>query len=89
MPFWTDATIADLLADRGANPLLRSYLWSYPAGLDWFAALADRAATVAPEVLRAAYREPLTPDDLAALWPTGPPIGGPGGTVRLRKPPLP
>ena len=71
VPFWTDATIADLLADRGANPLLRSYLWSYPAGLDWFTALTDRAATVAPEVLRAAYREPLTPDDLAALWPTG------------------
>ena len=88
VPFWTDATIADLLADRGANPLLRSYLWSYPAGLDWFAALADRAATVAPEVLRAAHREPLTPDDLAALWPAGPPIGGPGGPVRLRKPAL-
>ena len=89
VPFWTDATIADLLADRGANPLLRSYLWSYPAGLDWFAALADQAATVAPNVLHAAYREPLTPDDLAALWPAGPPIGGPGGTVRLRKPPVP
>ncbi len=88
VPFWTDATIADLLADRGANPLLRSYLWAYPAGIDWFAALADRAATVAPEVLRTAYREPLIPDDLAALWPAGPPIGGPGGAVRLRKPAL-
>jgi len=89
VPFWTDATIADLLADRGASPLLRSYLWAYPAGLDWFAALADRAATVAPEVIRAAYREPLTPDDLAVLWPAGPPIGGSGGPVHLRKPAVP
>ena len=86
VPFWTDATIADLLADRSSDPLLRSYLWAYPAGLDWFAALADHAATVGREVLRAAYREPLTPDDLAALWPAGPPIGGPGGAVRLRNP---
>ncbi len=85
VPFWTDATISDMLADRGADPLLRSYLWSYPAGLDWFAALADAPATVGRKVLRAAYREPLTPDDLAALWPPGPPIGGPGGAVRIRK----
>ena len=89
VPFWTDPAIADMLADRGSNPLLRSYLWSYPAGFDWFAALADRAATVAQEVLRTAYREPLTPDDLAALWPAGPPIGGPGGALRLWKPALP
>jgi hypothetical protein len=89
VPFWTNETIADALADRGANPLLRSYLWAYPAGLDWFVALADARATVAPEVLRAAYREPLTPDDLAAFWPTGPPIGGTGGPVRLRKPAVP
>ncbi len=89
VPFWTDEVIADLLTDRGANPLLRSYLWAYPAGLDWFTALADAHASVAPEVLRAAYREPLTPDDLAALWPAGPPIGGTGEPVRLRKPAVP
>ena len=89
VPFWSDAMIADLLADRGANPLLRSYLWAYPAGIDWFIALADDAATVAPDVLRAAYREPLVPDDLVALWPAGPPIGGPGGLVRLWKPAVP
>jgi hypothetical protein len=40
------------------------------------------------EVLNAAYREPLTLTDLADLWPAGPPIGGPGGIVRLRKPPV-
>src|SRR6266851_10249587 len=79
VPFWTDSTISDLLTDRGADPLLRSYLWSYPAGLDWFASLANAPATVAREVLHAAYREPLTPDDLVRLWPAGPPIGGPGG----------
>jgi hypothetical protein len=89
VPFWNDATIADALTDRGSNVLLRSYLWSYPAGLDWFAALADSRATVTPDVLHAAYREPLTPDDLAALWPAGPPIGGTGGPVRLREPAVP
>ena len=78
VPFWTDDRIGDLLADRGTNPLLRSYLWAYPAGLDWFTALADRGTTVAAqEVIRAAYRDPLTPRELESLWPAGPPVGGP------------
>jgi hypothetical protein len=77
VPFWTDEAIGDLLTDRGADPLLRSYLWAYPAGADWFVNLADHAPTdTVSAVLRAAYRDPLTPDDLARLWPTGPPIGG-------------
>lgn len=84
VPWWTDAQISNYLADRAVNPRLRSYLWAYPAGLDWFAALADSGAAVAPDVLRAAYRAPLTPFDLAALWPEGPPIGGPGNPVDLR-----
>jgi len=86
VPFWTDDSIADALSDRSVDPQLRSYLWSYPAGLDWFVALAAADATVIREVLHAAFREPLTPAQLAALWPAGPPIGGPGGAVRLRKP---
>ncbi|PRX02945.1 UNVERIFIED_ORG: hypothetical protein CLV66_113143 [Actinomadura viridilutea] len=45
MPWATDAAIADLLTDRGANPHLRSYLWAYPAGFDWFANLADADTT--------------------------------------------
>jgi hypothetical protein len=81
VPWWTEAQISDILTDRGANPQLRSYLWSYPAGLDWFAALADAGSDVTRQVLQAAYREPLSPADLAALWPTGPPIGGPGPTT--------
>jgi hypothetical protein len=64
VPFWGDDEIADALADRGANPLLRSYLWSYPVGLDWFAALADAAdQDTTRELLHAAYRQPLTPPD--------------------------
>jgi hypothetical protein len=89
IPWWTDAAIADFLTDRGADPLLRSYLWAYPAGIDWFASLAQTDAKVIREVLHAAYRAPLTPADLAELWPAGPPIGGPGGPVRLRQPPVP
>ncbi|TDC67610.1 hypothetical protein E1200_14335 [Actinomadura sp. GC306] len=76
MPWIKDAAIADLLTDRGANPQLRSYLWSYPAGLDWFANLAEADPPTRTTVLQAAYRDPLTPHDLTALWPQGPTIGG-------------
>jgi hypothetical protein len=88
VPFWTDEVISDLLADRGTDPMLRSYLWAYPAGLDWFVSLAEAHDKAIQEVLHAAYRAPLTPADLAALWPQGPLIGGPGQPVRLRKSPL-
>lgn len=89
VPFWHDANIAGILADRGNDPLLRSYMWSYPAGADWFIALRDADPTTIRKVLHAAYRDPLTPDDLARLWPQGPPVGGPGQSVRLRQPALP
>lgn len=89
-PFWDTAAIADTLSDRGADPLLRSYLWSYPAGMDWFVSLADTASPeTARKVLHAAYERPLTPVDLTQLWPTGPRIGGPGTPVRLRDPAVP
>ena len=74
-PFWDDETISDLLTDRSVNPLLRSYLWSYGAGIDWFVNLAEAGGPVAA-VLHAAYRDPLRPVDLTSLWPAGPPIGG-------------
>jgi hypothetical protein len=89
VPWWSDTVIAGFLADRGADPQLRTYMWAYPAGIDWFAALSQAGATVTREVDHAAYRAPLTPSDLAELWPAGPPIGGPAGPVRLRKPPIP
>lgn len=77
VPWWDDSRIGDFLSDRGVNPRLRSYLWSYPAGLDWFAALSKTDQDVIKRVLRAAYRDPLSPRELAVLWPSGPPIGGP------------
>ncbi|MCD5313414.1 hypothetical protein [Kineosporia babensis] len=68
VPYWTDATISDTLTERSANPLLRSYLWSYPAGLDWWAALADSADDQARDrVLQAVYRRPLSPVQLERL----------------------
>lgn len=77
VPFWTGETIGDILTDRSADPLLRSYLWAYPAGIDWFVNLADHAPSqTISTVLRTAYRDPLTPSDLGNLWPQGPPIGG-------------
>jgi hypothetical protein len=89
-PFWTDAAIGDALSDRGKEPLLRSYLWAYPAGIDWWVNLADTAdSETHRSVLRAVYRRPHTPADLAELWPAGPNIGGPGASVRLRKPSVP
>jgi hypothetical protein len=90
VPYWTDDTIADYLTDRAADPLLRSYLWAYPAGIDWFVHLADHGDPASVErVLHAAYSRPLTPDDLARLWPAGPIVGGPGAPIRVRHPVLP
>ncbi|GAB3279343.1 hypothetical protein GCM10027456_71730 [Kineosporia babensis] len=90
VPFWTGDDIGDMLADRGSNPLLRSYLWSYPAGIDWWVSLADQAdPEIRKQTLRAAYQRPLTPTHLAGLWPDGPAIGGPGAATGLRKPSLP
>lgn len=81
VPWWTDSQIAGFLADRSTNPQLRTYMWAYAAGLDWFANLADAEPTVIESVLRQAYRAPLTPTDLEKLWPQGPSVGGPGGAT--------
>jgi hypothetical protein len=78
VPYWKNEDIADVITDRGADPLLRSYLWAYPAGIDWFVNLADAKAPETSSILQAAYRSPLTPRDLSGLWPSGPPIGGSG-----------
>jgi hypothetical protein len=77
IPWWTSNDIANELSDRSTDPFLRTYLWSYPAGIDWFATLADTAdnATIRG-VLRGTFERPLSPTDLAALWPAGPTIGG-------------
>jgi hypothetical protein len=69
---------SDALSDRGADPQLRGYLWASPAGIDWFVHLADHNnADLNRRILQAAYRDPLTPTELATLWPEGPTIGGP------------
>ncbi|MDQ1247751.1 MAG: hypothetical protein QG597_2122, partial [Actinomycetota bacterium] len=69
--------IADTLTDRSTNPLLRSYLWAYPAGIDWFTTLADtNDPTTTHTILTTIYQHPHTPTDLHHLWPTGPTIGG-------------
>jgi hypothetical protein len=76
VPWWTDEEIARELYDRSRNPQLRSYLWAYPAGMDWFVKLVEAGGATLAEVLREAYRRPLTPSELHQLWPTGPTIGG-------------
>ena len=71
IPWWTSHEIANELADRGTDPMLRTYLWSYPAGTDWFITLADTAdQETIEQVLRAAYAQPLTPSDLVSAWAT-------------------
>lgn len=76
VPWWTNEEIAGELYDRSRNPQFRSYLWSYPAGMDWFVRLVEADDATLAEVLRAAYKRPLTPCELHKLWPTGPTIGG-------------
>ena len=90
LPFWTDNDVADLLADRSNNPRLRSYLWSYPAGLDWFVRLSHADAGIAQKVIRQAYVQPLSPEQLQQLWPDGPHLGGETSPpLRLRQPNVP
>ena len=61
VPFWTNATISDTLTDRSADPLLRSYLWAYPAGVDWWVTFADQAdEETRKQLLQKVYRRPLT-----------------------------
>lgn len=88
-PFWPDSTIERALADRSTSPQLRSYLWAYTAGIDWFTALSYASTDLIREVLHAAYCAPLSPRDLRELWPTGPAIGGNREPVRLRQSTLP
>ncbi len=76
VPWWTNEEIARELYDRSRNPQFRSYLWSYPAGIDWFVRLVEAGGTTLAEVLREAYKRPLTPSELHELWPAGPVIGG-------------
>lgn len=76
IPWWTDGDIARELYDRSRDPQLRSYLWSYPAGMDWFVRLVEKVGTTTTEVLRETYRRPLTPGDLHQLWPTDRPTRG-------------
>lgn len=75
-PYFSEKEIARELHDRRDDPRLRSYLWAYPAGLDWFMNLWEEKPTLVPEVLRVAYQQPLSPNELHDLWPTGPRIGG-------------
>jgi len=64
VPWWTDEEIGRELYDRSRNPQLRSYLWSYPAGMDWFVRPIEAGGTTPTEVLREAYKRPLTPSEL-------------------------
>jgi len=79
VPFWDDDQIADASATEAPT---RNCVRIY--GIDWFVRLADHEPTLGRDVLRAAYRDPLTPTELMAMWPDGPCIGGPGGSIDLR-----
>lgn len=76
VPWWKADSIGDALTDRSTDPLLRSYLWAYPAGQDWFTHLSRTEPAIWQPVLRAAYRKPLSTTELTNLWPAGPAIGG-------------
>ncbi|MEV5750703.1 hypothetical protein AB0L00_23015 [Actinoallomurus sp. NPDC052308] len=80
VPWWSNDRIAGTLTDRSTDPLLRTYMWAYVAGIDWFANLVEADSATIGQVLEAAYRTPLTPADLEALWPQGPTIGGAGSS---------
>ncbi|MFC0038134.1 hypothetical protein [Actinomadura rayongensis] len=76
LPWWDGKAGRNVIRDRRDNPQLRSYLWVYPAGMEWFAHLAEANEESRNNVLKAAYQRPLTPRALRTLWPGGPDIGG-------------
>lgn len=76
LPYISDKELEREARDRTLNPRLRSYLWSYPAGVDWFMNLWELESTLVPEVFGAAYQRPLSASDLNQLWPGGPAISG-------------
>lgn len=76
LPFWRPADVASALRDRSLEPQLRSYLWAYPAGIDWFLNLHDHGGSLLAEVLHAGYQRPLVPRELEQLWSAGPRVGG-------------
>jgi hypothetical protein len=81
VPWWSNTQIAGMLSDRSTDPLLRTYMWAYAAGIDWFTNLSDADEATIRQVLQASFRAPLTPAELEALWLQGPGIGGPGTTA--------
>lgn len=68
-PHLSDAELMRELHDRSRDPRLRSYLWAYPAGLDWFVNLWEEDGKLLPEVFRAAYQRPLSPSELHSFRP--------------------
>jgi hypothetical protein len=76
VPYWPDQRIERIMADRGVDPLLRTYMWAYAAGFDWFMALSGEEAELKQDIIRRCYTAPLRPVDLQAMWPEGPAFGG-------------
>lgn len=68
-PHLSSLDIARELGDRSRDPRLRSYLWSYPAGVDWFVNLWEQHARLLSEVCRAAYQSPLSAGRLFEFTP--------------------
>lgn len=66
-PYLSRSEIERELRDRSSDARLRSYLWSYPSGIDWFVNLWERDANLVAEVIRDAYERPLSPRDLELL----------------------
>jgi hypothetical protein len=85
IPWWTSNDIANELTDRSTDPFLRSYRWAYPAGIDWFAALADTAdeATIG-QVLCGTFERPRSPSDLSASGQPDQSSGAPAERCRIK-----
>jgi len=78
IPYWSNQYVVNLLHDRGNNAVLRSYLWAYPAGIDWVVNLAEAGPEISKPIVRELYHEPFTPSALQKVWSDGPPVGGSG-----------
>lgn len=77
VPWWTPDKIVREIQDRSVNPLLRSYLYAYPAGLDFFTrASCHLDESARQSLVERCYAEPLFPSELESLTGLTWSIGG-------------
>ena len=66
LPWLNEEEAHRAVTDRSRDPLLRTYLWSYPIGFDFFVRVWEKSGPdTVSQIVRMAYRQPIDAGDLA------------------------